>query len=259
MTTLDEIAERAVREAERLNRPVADLTLAEIATAAGVSRSTLIRRIGSRGALEDALRARGMGEASRRSTAADRAIAAAARLYAERGVGPVSLEDVAAEAGCTVQAIYGQIGGREALLLAVADRYSPLPEIEQALAEPAADLASGALARYRRIMESVFGDPPVVIALIAEMLSRPDGPMADYLRSSYAPRSAAALEAWLRPFLESGRIRPLSPSVLLSLFAGPIVLFNMAHIVNRQPLSAVDFEPIARELAEAFVRAVGAP
>ncbi|MGV9301379.1 hypothetical protein, partial [Amycolatopsis sp. NPDC003676] len=62
-----------------------------------------------------------------------------------------------------------------------------------------------------------------------------------------------------RPFLESGRIRPLSPSVLLSLFAGPIVLFNMAHIVNRQPLSAADFEPIAKELAEAFVRAVGAP
>ena len=254
MQTLDEIAERTLDATGGSGRAPADLSLDEIAALVGVSRSTLIRRIGSRAALDAALRER--GAAADRSTAADRAVHAAARLYAERGVGNVSLDDIAAAAACTAQAIYGQIGGRDALLLAVAERYSPMPAIASALAEPPADLAATVRLLYQRIMESVFGEPPVVLALIAEMLSRPRGALADYVMSSYVPRAARLLRGWLRPYTESGQIRALPQATLASLFVGPMVMVNLTRIVGNTPLTGPERDAVVTDLADAFVRAV---
>ena len=54
-------------------------------------------------------------------------IAAAARLVARQGFERTSLEDVAAEAGMTRGAIYGNFKNREALFLAVAQtHWAPL-------------------------------------------------------------------------------------------------------------------------------------
>jgi AcrR family transcriptional regulator len=183
-------------------------------------------------------------------------VAAAARLYAERGVGNVSLEDVAAAAACTVQAIYGQLGGRDALLVAVAERYSPMPAIAHALADPPADLTTGTRLLYQRIMESVFGEPPVVLALVAEMLSRPGGALADYVTASYAPRAGALLRGWLRPYVESGQIRPLPQVTLASLFVGPMVMVNLTRIIRNAPLAGPERDAVVTDLADAFVRAV---
>jgi AcrR family transcriptional regulator len=250
MAAVDDIAKRVAG----LGRPPDELSLDEIAAAVGMSRSTLIRRIGDRATLDAALRERGVAGAGRPS-AADRAIDAAARLYAERGVGRVSLDDVAATAGCTVQAIYGGIGGRDALLVAVAERYSPMPEVSRFLADPPDDLATGARTLYGLIMDAVSGDPPVVPVLAAEMLARPDGPLADYVRTTYAPRAGALLRGWLEPFARSGRIRPLPPATLVSLFTGPLLVFNLMRL-NAPALAGPERRVVVSEFADAFVRSV---
>jgi AcrR family transcriptional regulator len=252
---MEQIVERVLEMSRRTKRAATEMSLDEIAATAGVSRSTLIRRIGDRATLDEALRARGAGGPGK-VPAADRAIEAAARLYAERGVGQVSLEEVAAAAGCTVQAIYSQIGGRDALLVALAERYSPMPEVTRVIAAPPADLAIKAGVLYEAIMGSVFGDPPIVLALIAEVLSRPDGPLAAHLKSSYAPRAAALLRNWLTPFVQSGQIRPLPPTVLVSLFTGPMVMFNLTQITGGRPLTETERAEAATAFAAAFVRSV---
>ncbi|OKH63999.1 hypothetical protein EB74_11570, partial [Mycobacterium sp. SWH-M5] len=56
----DELVDAALRAAGDLGRDVADVPVAVIARHAGMSRSTLLRRLGgSRSALDDAVRARG--------------------------------------------------------------------------------------------------------------------------------------------------------------------------------------------------------
>ncbi|NDZ83545.1 TetR/AcrR family transcriptional regulator, partial [Streptomyces sp. SID10853] len=56
----------ALIAAEERGRDVADVPLAAIATAAGVSRSTLLRRLGgSRGALDEAVRRAGVDPGGR--------------------------------------------------------------------------------------------------------------------------------------------------------------------------------------------------
>lgn len=56
-----EVVAAALRAAERLGKGVADVPVAMIATEAGISRSTLLRRFGgSRTALNEAVRAAGV-------------------------------------------------------------------------------------------------------------------------------------------------------------------------------------------------------
>jgi len=87
----------ARRRAEQAGRDVGSLSLAEIAAAARVSRSTLLRRAGGRAVIDAALRERVRAPV----TLADRVVAAAGALIAAGGVGALTLERVAGQAGCT--------------------------------------------------------------------------------------------------------------------------------------------------------------
>ncbi len=82
-----EVVEAALRAAETLGRDVADVPLVAIAREAGMSRSTLVRRLnGSRQLLDDAVRAAGV-EPGGRPPVRERAVQAAASLISDRGPG----------------------------------------------------------------------------------------------------------------------------------------------------------------------------
>ena len=75
-----DVVEAALRAAENLGRDVADVPLIAIAREAGISRSTLVRRLnGSRQLLDDAVRAAGV-EPGGRPPVRERAIQAAGTL-----------------------------------------------------------------------------------------------------------------------------------------------------------------------------------
>ena len=251
----DSIAESVIKLTRDRGVAVGDLSLTEIADALGLSRSTLIRRIGSRSALDAELRSRGEAGVGR-PPAAERIIAAAAGLYVERGVGQVRLEDVAAVADCTVQAIYSQVGGRDALLTAVAHRYSPFPVVARILNDPPDDLASAARQIYQAVIGAVFDESRVLLALIGECLSRPGGAVDQYLRTEYAPQVSELLRVWLRPHIAAGAVRALTPLTLASLFVGPVALLNLAWLASGRPMTETEQDDVAANLADAFVRAV---
>ncbi|MGH3853892.1 MAG: TetR family transcriptional regulator [Pseudonocardiaceae bacterium] len=107
------------------------MPLTALAAAAGISRSTLLRRIGgSRRALDDAVRAAGVDPGGRQPVR-KRAIEAAARIMSERGLAVATLEAVAAAAGCSVHSLYATFGGRDGLLAAIYENYSPIVDIEK--------------------------------------------------------------------------------------------------------------------------------
>src|SRR5687767_14674423 len=127
-TTWDVIVRAATDEATESGRDVADVSLDAVARRAGISRATLYRRIGSRRALDDAVRASGVDPGGRPDVRA-RATAAAADLIEEGGLAALTLEAVAARADCSLPALYGTFGGRDGLLRETFERFSPLPRI----------------------------------------------------------------------------------------------------------------------------------
>ena len=127
----------AIRAAEQCGKDVADVPLATIAQAAGVSRSTLVRRLnGSRRALDDAVRAAGIDPGGRPVRV--RAIEAGAWLVSERGLSTVTLESVAEAADCSVHSLYAIFGTRDELFAAIYEQYSPFHDVLRLGTDPSA-------------------------------------------------------------------------------------------------------------------------
>jgi hypothetical protein len=154
-----------------------------------------------------------------------------------------------------------QLGGREGLLAALFERYSPLPRVEELLAPPAPPLAEGVALLYGAVFDAAVAEPRLLRALIGEALVRSGGPAAKFLTTSYLPRVFMTVGGWLAAEVVAGRCRPLPPPLLLQLFAAPIAL----HATTRplvEPLIGV--VPPTRDeaiatLSAAFLRAVALP
>ncbi|MFC7624302.1 TetR/AcrR family transcriptional regulator [Microlunatus sp. GCM10028923] len=250
------LVEAAIAAARDRDQAVAEVPLEAIAQAAGISRSTLLRRLGgSRAALDEAVRDAGVDPGGRLPVR-ERAVAAAARLIADRGLGSVTLASVADEAGCSLPAVHAAFDGRDSLLGAVFDRHSPLPELIAVAQDPPAELEQLVHRIYRTLITVLHREPRVFPALLSDLLSRPAGPAAELMRHN-VPKLVAALTALLGPHQDSGALRSLPFPILLQLLIGPMLL----HVVLRPGLeSALPMPPIdeAAELfAAAFLRAAG--
>ncbi|MEV4671405.1 MULTISPECIES: TetR family transcriptional regulator [Actinomadura] len=255
MASVEDVARQLLARAEEAGAgPLSALGLEELAALHGVSRSTLLRQIGSRRRLDAALAELGVAEAPQQRVA-DRAVAAAAELIALRGVGGMTLEDVAAAAQCSVQAIHAQIGGRDKLLIAVFARYSPMDRMAAVLSRPSDDLAADAQALYLVILDSLH-ETPAIAAMAAEALASPHSPLARYVRETYVVKGVGLIARWLDVHVRRGVVRPLPHRLLVSVFGGPITAEALSRAAAGERPSADQRRTTARELAESFVRAV---
>lgn len=85
-------------------------------------------------------------------------VAAAARVFAQRGYHKATVEEIAADAGFSTGAVYSNFGGKEELFLAIADRQvqARVEEIEAVAdaAEGDGDASTAAAAQFRAFLES---------------------------------------------------------------------------------------------------------
>lgn len=253
----DELVRAAQTAASETGLAVADVPLELIAQHAGISRATLYRRIESRAALNEAVRRAGIDPGGR-ADVRERATEAAADLIEAGGLAAMTLEEVAARADCSLRALHTQLGGRDGLISAVFERYSPLPPIERVLADRPRSLEAGVQAIYRNILDAISARPGLLRALIAEVAFRPDGPTAQYLRDSYLPRALSAVIPWLEHHVQSGDIRRIPAPLLLKLLVGPM----LAHALLGSALASMSSaeQPNSDDLCDAltggFIRAV---
>jgi AcrR family transcriptional regulator len=250
----------AIRAAEQRGEDVADVPLIALAEVAGVSRSTLLRRIGgSRRALDDAVRVAGVDPGGRRPVR-ERAVEAAAGLISERGLAGFTLEAVADAAGCSVHSLYAAFGGRDELLGAVYERYSPLRDLEGLIAEPRAGLEETVHGIYRALAASLSREPRVMPAMLADLFSRADGPTGRIFQM-YFPRTMDSVGGWLAAEVREGRIRALPVPLLIQQMVGPLavhLLFRPAMVRMAGP-DLPSVEDTCAVFAEAFLRAVAVP
>jgi AcrR family transcriptional regulator len=252
-----DLVEAALRAAETLGRDVADVPLIAIAREAGMSRSTLIRRLnGSRQPLDEAVRAAGV-EPGGRPPVRERAIQAAAALISDRGLATVTLEAIAVQANCSVHSLYAVFGGRDELLRAVFDRYGPIVDIDDAISDPHAELAETVHRIYRLMAEAYSREPRVAPAMLAEALARPTGAAVQALAQHTAPRMLAGLGQWLAAEIADGRIRDLPLPLLIQQMLAPITMYTLLRPVlgNVPDFELPELDQACTVFADAFLRA----
>jgi len=253
-----QVVEAALRAAEKLGKDVADVPVATIATEAGISRSTLLRRFGgSRTALNNAVRAAGVDPGGLPPVRI-RAVDAAAALIGESGLAAATLEAVAAHAHCSVYSLHSVFGGRDELMRAVFERHSPIGDIEAYLARPRTDLPEMVRGFYRTAANALGRKPHIVPAIYAEALARPTSPAVQSLAAYGVPRMFGVLGHWFDAEITAGRIRDLPRPLLVQQLLGPL----MVHLLTRPALPTVlawplpDIDTACDVFADAFVRAV---
>lgn len=254
-----EIVDAAVRVAKERGRGVADVPLTAIAAAGGISRSTLLRRIGGRRrALDEAVQAAGYDPGGR-PPVRERAVEAAAHLISRHGLAALTLDAVAYEADCSSPSLHAAFEGRDGLLSAVFERYSPLPDLERLMADRPEGLEETVRGVYRALIAAVGREPRVMPALIADVFGNPSGPARPVWEHMLFPRMLGSLGAWLREESEVGRLRPLP--LLGQQLIGPLAM----HMLTRPVLAHVwraDFpsvEEACDAFAKAFLRAAAVP
>lgn len=247
-----ELVDAAMRAGEAAGRDVAEVPLEAIAAQAGVSRSTLIRRLGgTRAALDEAVRDAGVDPGRRRSVR-ERAVDAAAALMSEHGLAAVTMDAVATAAHCSVFSLYAAFGNRGDLLRTVFEHYSPILDIEHLIADPDADLPATVAAIHRLLAETLTREPRVAPAFIAAILARPADPETRELAALLSNRMLSGIGPWMRHQIAAGRIRDLPVTMLVQQMAFPMLL----HFLLRPVLADVlDDLPPSEETCEIFTQA----
>jgi AcrR family transcriptional regulator len=254
-----ELVEAALRAAEKLGRDVADVPVTTIAAEAGISRSTLLRHSGgSRAALDAAVRAAGIDPGGQRPVRV-RAVEAAAELISQSGLAAATLEAVAARAQCSVNSLHVTFGGRDELLRAVFEQYSPIRDIEAFLDSPRGDLTQTVRELYRVIARVLSREPRLAPAILAEVFSRPDSPAVQTLFAYTGPRMFGVLGHWLDAEVRAGRIRELPARLLAQQLLGPIVFHLFMRPVTHYAaaIPGPDLDTMCDVFADAFIRSVG--
>ncbi|ORW18651.1 TetR/AcrR family transcriptional regulator [Mycobacterium palustre] len=253
-----ELVRAALRAAEKLAKDVADVPVVAIAAEAGVSRSTLLRRLGgSRVALDAAVRATGVDPGGL-PPVRTRALDAAAALISEFGLAAATLEAIAERAECSVYSLHAVFGGRDELLRAVFERHTPVLDVEEFLDRPRGNLPDTVRSFYRVLADALIREPRVAPAMFAEAFSRPDSPAVQSLFGYTGPRVFAILGRWFDAEIRAGRIRELPRLLLIQQLLGPI----MIHMFTRPVAGGVaqqqlpDIDALCDVFADNFIRAV---
>ena len=254
----EDLVQAALRAARAVGKDVADVPVIAIAREAGISRSTLIRRLGgTRGTLDAAVRAAGVdpgGQIPLRSRALD----AATTLIERHGLAAVTLEAIAAKAQCSVHGLYAVFGGRDELLRALFERHSPLLAIEDFFDDEPGQLPATVHRLYTIIATTLDGEPRVAPALLAEALGRPDSPAIQNLLHRKAPPLLASLAAWLSGEVKAGRIRDVPLPLLIQQLIAPVAI----HMLMRPSMHTIpglqlpDLDTICAIFTDTFLRAV---
>jgi AcrR family transcriptional regulator len=256
-----EFIEAAVRAAEALKRDIAEVPVSAIAAEARISRSTLVRRLGgSRSALDAAVRAAGIDPGGRPPVRL-RALSAAATLISENGLAAATLEAIAERAECSVFSLHAAYGGRDELMRAVFDQYSPIRAIEEYLAQTQGDLHSTVHGFYRTVADALNREPRVTPAVFAEVFSRPASAAVQSLARYAVPRMLGTLGGWFEAEIRAGHMRDQPVLVLAQQLLGPIVI----HMLMRPAfpdvpgLTLPDIDNVCEAFAANFIRAVATP
>lgn len=164
-------------------------------------------------------------------------IAAAMRVFAEKGFSQASNKDIADAAGITPGLIYHYFESKRALLKAIFEAHSP-QRILHLLPENASEIPPEQLLRWlaHQLLEIVEDERYLRLARIylAEVNHNPD--MAA-LGSGAMQELVGFLQSYLTAKMESGELRQADPAFMIQLFGGSLMALMMRRQMMRDPVA----------------------
>lgn len=214
----DRVDARILQAAQRLLRSQGPgFTMAQLAEAAGVSRATLYRRVPSREALAQRLRAQGiepgaeLGDPSR-----ERILDATAALMNELGL-RFTLEQVAERAGVGLATVYRSFGDRDGLLRGFMAERSPRERLAAQLEDLEAPLEATLRSFVGGLLRFAVNHPGLArIGLLGEGA---DAEELERLRKG-GRSTMGRLVAYIEGQIERGVLAPGDPWLLASALLG---------------------------------------
>jgi AcrR family transcriptional regulator len=229
-------------------------TVAQFASAAGVSRASFYRVFKSRDALLDAL------EVAPEPGTKERILDAALVEVGAHGLSNLSMDELADRAGVSRATLYRLFPGKAALFTGLIYAYSPLEPVTQlltAMQDEPPEVLLPELART--VYRTVYGGGENRTGLLRALLFEVSGlaPDTEEAAREVIVKMAGALGMYLATQMAEGRLRQMHPVLALQAFVGPIFF----HLISRAVIERVvgleiDGEQAVSELAQAWLRAM---
>jgi len=226
------------------------LTMEQVAGAAGIAVRTLYRLFGTR---DELLSAAGFDA---EPSARERVLGAGLRMIGEGGLAELSMDLLAEAAGVSRATLYRLFPGKPALFAAVIEAYSPWEAVARAIdANPNGSPDEVMPTVAGALLRALEGRTGLLLGVVAELV-RGDPDTAEGMQRSLA-RGLPELIRYLVDQVAAGRLRQMDPVLALQFLAGPIV----AHLLTRPLAEAatghtISTEDAAVEISAAWLRAM---
>lgn len=246
--------ERILEGARGLLARGENLTVGQVATAAGVSRTSFYRTFESRRALLDAL------EVEPETGTRERILETALDMVGAAGLTALSMDDLAARAGVSRATLYRLFPGKPALFTAILRTYSPIEPVSRRVIEmrhEPPDVVMPEIARtiYRSIDNA--GSPRVGLlrTIVVEISSL--GPDAEDAARELVTTILGTVGAYVISQMAAGRLRMMNPLLALQSFVGPIFFHVLARpLAERMVGLDMEAEEAVVILANMWLRAM---
>ena len=229
-------------------------TVADFATAAGISRASFYRHFPSREALLAAL------EVTPEPDARDRVLGAAVAMVGAYGLAALSMDELADRAGVSRATLYRVVPGKAALLTELIASYSPLEPISRLLVARHDDPPDELMPELARTAyRAVYAPGESRVGLIRALFFEVSGmaPETEEAARDVITKVVGLLVVYLVTQMSAGRLRTMHPLLALQSFIGPILFHILTRPLAERVLGLdVDGETAVTQLAEAWLRAM---
>ncbi len=229
-------------------------TVADFASAAGVSRASFYRAFKSRDELIEAL------DRTPEPAARERILDAALEMVGARGLAAVSMDDLADKAQVSRATLYRLFPGKSALFSALITAFSPMEPVSTVLntmAEEPPSKVMPAIARavYHTLFVGGENRTGLLRALFFEITSL--APDTEEATRETVARLVGAMVMYVQRQMSEDRLRSMHPLLALQAFIGPIFFHLMTrNAVERVLGMEIDGEQVVTDFADAWLRAM---